>query len=192
MPIRGTPVLHVARPSGAAEDVAGSVGRTPGADSRAGVRRTPTHCPYCSLLCGMELVQSPGLPLSVAGRDFPTNRGGMCRKGWSAAALLERLDRLAGPLVRDRSGGGGVEPDDLLGVGRSAFEVLDAMGRDGGVRALLVMGSNRWSQLQIALGSRSALPALTFSWFATFSCRRPPSAPMPCCRRQSGPRRAGR
>jgi len=36
----------------------------------------------------------------------------------------------------------GVDPDDLPGVGRSAWEMLDAMGRDGGVRALLVMGSN--------------------------------------------------
>ncbi|HWH94863.1 MAG TPA: molybdopterin oxidoreductase family protein [Baekduia sp.] len=36
----------------------------------------------------------------------------------------------------------GVDPDDLPGVGRSAWEMLDAMGADGGVRALLVMGSN--------------------------------------------------
>jgi assimilatory nitrate reductase catalytic subunit len=73
--------------------------------SRGGVRRTATHCPYCSLQCGMDLVQAPGAPLSVAGRDFPTNRGTMCRKGWSAAALLERGDRLTRPLLRDRRGG---------------------------------------------------------------------------------------
>lgn len=67
--------------------------------------RTATHCPYCSLQCGMELVRSAGLPLSVEARDFPTNRGGMCRKGWSAASLLQRGDRLTRPLLRDRPDG---------------------------------------------------------------------------------------
>jgi assimilatory nitrate reductase catalytic subunit len=36
----------------------------------------------------------------------------------------------------------GIDADELPGVGRSAWEMLDAMGRDGGIRALLVMGSN--------------------------------------------------
>jgi assimilatory nitrate reductase catalytic subunit len=36
----------------------------------------------------------------------------------------------------------GVEPDSLPGRGRSAYELLDALGRDGGPRALLVHGSN--------------------------------------------------
>ena len=33
--------------------------------------------------------------------DFPTNRGGLCNKGWTAADLLAHPDRLTGPLVRD-------------------------------------------------------------------------------------------
>jgi assimilatory nitrate reductase catalytic subunit len=36
----------------------------------------------------------------------------------------------------------GIDPDDLPGAGLSAWEMLDGMGRDGGVRALLVLGSN--------------------------------------------------
>jgi len=36
----------------------------------------------------------------------------------------------------------GVDADDLPGPGRSAWEMLEAMGAPGGVRALLVMGSN--------------------------------------------------
>jgi assimilatory nitrate reductase catalytic subunit len=36
----------------------------------------------------------------------------------------------------------GVREEDLPRSGPSAFELLDGMGRDGGVRALLVMGSN--------------------------------------------------
>jgi assimilatory nitrate reductase catalytic subunit len=36
----------------------------------------------------------------------------------------------------------GVEPDSLPGRGRSAYELLDALGTSGGPRALLVFGSN--------------------------------------------------
>ena len=60
-----------------------------------------THCPYCSLQCGMTLRNSGG-NWEVAERDFPTNRGGLCHKGWTAAELLTSQDRLRMPLVRDR------------------------------------------------------------------------------------------
>ena len=36
----------------------------------------------------------------------------------------------------------GIDPDELPGPGKSAYEMLDAMGTDGGVRALMVFGSN--------------------------------------------------
>lgn len=36
----------------------------------------------------------------------------------------------------------GIEPEDLPGPGRSAYELLDALGTDGGPRALLLFGSN--------------------------------------------------
>jgi assimilatory nitrate reductase catalytic subunit len=36
----------------------------------------------------------------VAARDFPTNKGGLCRKGWTAAELLDAPDRLRTPLLR--------------------------------------------------------------------------------------------
>lgn len=44
-----------------------------------------THCPYCSLQCGMSLHDADGL-LRIGIRDFPANRGGLCQKGWTAAA----------------------------------------------------------------------------------------------------------
>ncbi|MGD0102552.1 MAG: molybdopterin oxidoreductase family protein [Rhodopila sp.] len=58
-----------------------------------------THCPYCALQCGMMLVRQDG-QLQVAARDFPTNKGGMCRKGWTSASLLTAPDRLTTPLAR--------------------------------------------------------------------------------------------
>jgi assimilatory nitrate reductase catalytic subunit len=36
----------------------------------------------------------------------------------------------------------GISPDELPGKGKSAYELLDAMGPEGGIRALLVFGSN--------------------------------------------------
>src|SRR5690349_5258261 len=44
----------------------------------------------------------PGVQLEPA--DFPTNRGGLCAKGFTAADLLDHPDRLLTPLVRKEAG----------------------------------------------------------------------------------------
>ena len=59
-----------------------------------------THCPYCGLQCAMSLGVAPDGATVVAPREFPTNRGGLCQKGWTAASLLRHPDRLTAPLVR--------------------------------------------------------------------------------------------
>ena len=55
----------------------------------------------------MQLDPDPQDPARVvaAARDFPTNRGGMCRKGWTSADPLQARDRLSTPLVRDTKHG---------------------------------------------------------------------------------------
>ncbi|GAA1991003.1 molybdopterin oxidoreductase family protein [Microbacterium pumilum] len=67
---------------------------------------TATHCPYCALQCAMALTPTAGARLSVevSGRDFPTNRGGLCKKGWTSAELLASPDRLTTPLSRGDDG----------------------------------------------------------------------------------------
>lgn len=70
---------------------------------------TDTHCPYCALQCAMTLTRAEGAaegaaPLVVSGRDFPTNRGGLCKKGWTSAELLRSPGRLTSPLVRGADG----------------------------------------------------------------------------------------
>ena len=59
-----------------------------------------THCPYCGLQCAMSLGTGLDGATVVAPRQFPTNRGGLCQKGWTAASLLRHPDRLTAPLVR--------------------------------------------------------------------------------------------
>lgn len=54
-----------------------------------------THCPYCSLQCGVVMRLNPKPVLE------PAADGGLCAKGWSAAELLDHPDRLTTPLVRE-------------------------------------------------------------------------------------------
>lgn len=63
---------------------------------------TATHCPYCAMQCGMNLRRSEDSPdgWMVEERLFPTNNGGLCRKGWTSVELLEHPERLTSPLLR--------------------------------------------------------------------------------------------
>jgi assimilatory nitrate reductase catalytic subunit len=62
---------------------------------------TPTHCPYCSLQCGMRLTTRGRATTVEAWEEFPVNEGAMCRKGWTSADLLRHRERLTSPLLRD-------------------------------------------------------------------------------------------
>jgi assimilatory nitrate reductase catalytic subunit len=74
-----------------------------------------------------------GTALEVTRREFPTNRGGLCRKGWTAADLLDAPDRLTSPLMREARG----EPlrptsweRAIARVASTITRVQDAHGRD--------------------------------------------------------------
>ncbi|EST24195.1 molybdopterin oxidoreductase family protein [Streptomyces roseochromogenus] len=103
------------------------------------IASTPTHCPYCALQCGMNLTPLAAGGVEVAERpDFPVNRGALCGKGRTAAAVLSPAVRLTSPLVR--SGGRLVETSwaaaldllaERLGSTREAYGA-DALGVFGG------------------------------------------------------------
>lgn len=63
---------------------------------------TATHCPYCALQCGMNLSLVEGQATITPRSEFPTNRGGLCQKGWTSVELLAHPERLTTPLIRDR------------------------------------------------------------------------------------------
>jgi assimilatory nitrate reductase catalytic subunit len=113
--------------------------------------RTETHCPYCSLQCGMELVEAGGT-LEVRPRDFPTNRGGLCKKGWTSAELLGTTDRLTTPLMRDKRG----EPlrqatwDEAIARVGSAFR--DTQARHGPDAVGVFGGGGLTNEKAYALG----------------------------------------
>ena len=62
---------------------------------------TDTHCPYCGLQCAMTLSGTSASDLKVSARRFPTNRGGLCQKGWTSAEMLRHPGRVITPLVRE-------------------------------------------------------------------------------------------
>ncbi|WP_432095261.1 molybdopterin oxidoreductase family protein [Streptomyces sp. bgisy100] len=63
-----------------------------------------THCPYCSLQCGMGLQPGAGGVEVVERTAFPVNRGALCGKGRTAPAVLSSRVRLTEPLVRSAAG----------------------------------------------------------------------------------------
>ncbi|SDK26680.1 assimilatory nitrate reductase catalytic subunit [Nocardioides sp. YR527] len=93
---------------------------------------TDTHCPYCSLQCGMTLSRK-GPRLEVSERSFPVNEGALCRKGWTAAGLRGSRERLTTPMVRDRVTGewSAATWDEALDLIASRLEALrDEHGAD--------------------------------------------------------------
>ncbi|MEU4789707.1 molybdopterin oxidoreductase family protein [Micromonospora tulbaghiae] len=110
-----------------------------------------THCPYCALQCGMVL-RATGDGVEVGARDFPTNRGGLCQKGWTAADLLDHPDRLTTPLLRDRPGGE-LRPatwDEALD--RVAAGVRDVQDRHGPDAVAVFGGGGLTNEKAYALG----------------------------------------
>ena len=119
-----------------------------------------THCPYCALQCATTLdVTADGL-VEVTPRDFPTNRGGLCQKGWTAAEVLRAPDRLTHPWVRRH---GELVPaswdEALSSVASRVLSLQTTHGRDcvgvfggGGLTNEKAYTLGKWARL--ALGTR--------------------------------------
>jgi assimilatory nitrate reductase catalytic subunit len=100
---------------------------------------THTHCPYCSLQCGMTLEpRGPALEVQPW-PEFPVNEGALCRKGWTAAGLRGHRERLTTPLVRDRETGAlrAAGWDEALGL---VADRLVALREERGADSVAVFG----------------------------------------------------
>ncbi|MBU3869861.1 molybdopterin oxidoreductase family protein [Streptomyces sp. 4503] len=136
---------------------------SPAPDPAPGPAPVDTHCPYCSLQCGMTLRALPldKLPLDRLPPDrlppdkgtgdgpggveviertaFPVNRGALCGKGRTAPAVLSSRVRLTEPLVR-RPDSGRLEPATWEEALDRTAEGLAATGRAHGRDAVGVFG----------------------------------------------------
>ncbi|MEV6874097.1 molybdopterin oxidoreductase family protein [Amycolatopsis sp. NPDC051128] len=91
------------------------------------------------------------------------------REHGQKADQLPGYRKLDDPAAREYVAGvWGVEPDSLPGPGRSATELLEALGQDGGPKALMVFGSNvvvsapRSQRVQDRLGALDFLVVADF------------------------------
>ena len=61
----------------------------------------PTHCPYCAVQCGMNLLVEADKVVGFEPRyDFPVNEGRLCPKGVTAYLQVHHPDRLLHPLIK--------------------------------------------------------------------------------------------
>ncbi|HET9656064.1 MAG TPA: molybdopterin oxidoreductase family protein [Kineosporiaceae bacterium] len=97
-----------------------------------------THCPYCALQCAMTLTGHDATGLQISAREFPTNRKGLCRKGWTAPEVLRAPDRLTTPLIREP--GGGLLPTDWDTALDHVAERVRILVAESGPQAVAVFG----------------------------------------------------
>ncbi len=61
----------------------------------------PTHCPYCGVQCGINLLVEDNHVVGFEPRyDFPVNEGKLCPKGVTAYLQVHHPDRLLYPLIK--------------------------------------------------------------------------------------------
>lgn len=108
-----------------------------------------THCPYCALQCGILLrPTAEGVTVTPDAR-FPVNKGGLCVKGWTAAAALTQTDRLTQPLVR--TGGGTLAPVSWEVAFGDVAERFRAIGAKHGSDAVGVFGGGSLTNEKVYL-----------------------------------------
>ena len=137
--ITGVPesrLLRAARMLGAAQSAMILTGR--GAEQQR--QGTNNVLSFINIALALGLV---GRPYSGYGCLTGQGNGQGGREHGQKADQLPGYRLIADPAARRHIAGvWGVSEASLPGPGRSAYEMLDALGQEGGVRALLVMGSN--------------------------------------------------
>ncbi|WP_308250770.1 molybdopterin oxidoreductase family protein [Nonomuraea rhizosphaerae] len=137
--ITGVPVARMreaVRALAHAERAAVLTGR--GAEQHA--KGTDTVTAFINLALALGL---PGRPGSGYGCLTGQGNGQGGREHGQKADQLPGYRRIDDPAAREHVARvWGIEPEALPGPGRSAYELLDALGTAGGPRALLVFGSN--------------------------------------------------
>jgi assimilatory nitrate reductase catalytic subunit len=89
---------------------------------------------------------------TVTERDFPTNRGGLCQKGWVAAELLGNPARLLTPLVRSGRSGALRAATWEEALARVTNAVSETQARHGGNAVGVFGGGSLTNEKAYSLG----------------------------------------
>src|SRR3982750_4605981 len=92
----------------------------------------PTHCPYCAVQCGMNLLVERNHVVGFEPRyDFPVNEGRLCPKGVTAYLQVHHPDRLIHPLIKRNGMFERASWDEALDLIVSKFkEIQEKYGKD--------------------------------------------------------------
>ena len=92
----------------------------------------PTHCPYCGVQCGMNLLVENNHVVGFEPRyDFPVNEGRLCPKGVTAYLQVHHPDRLLHPLIKRNGMFERASWDEALNLVVSKFRELQTRhGKD--------------------------------------------------------------
>jgi assimilatory nitrate reductase catalytic subunit len=95
-------------------------------------KMVPTHCPYCGMQCGMNLLVENNHVVGVEPRyDFPVNEGRLCPKGVTAYLQTHHPDRLLYPLIKRNGNFERASWDEALDlVVLKLKELQDKYGKD--------------------------------------------------------------
>lgn len=95
-------------------------------------KMVPTHCPYCGMQCGMNLLVEKNHVVGVEPRyDFPVNEGRLCPKGVTAYLQTHHPDRLEYPLIKRNGNFERASWDEALDLIVSKFKGLqEKYGKD--------------------------------------------------------------
>ena len=95
-------------------------------------RVVPTHCPYCGVQCGINLLVENEKVVGFEPRyDFPVNEGRLCPKGVTAYLQIHHPDRLMHPLIKRNGHFEQASWDEALDLVVSKFKEIQAKyGKD--------------------------------------------------------------
>jgi assimilatory nitrate reductase catalytic subunit len=96
-------------------------------------RIVPTHCPYCAVQCGLNLLVERNHVVGFEPRyDFPVNEGRLCPKGVTAYLQVHHPDRLLHPLIKRNGVFERASWDEALDLVVAKFkEIQSTHGKDG-------------------------------------------------------------
>ncbi len=100
-----------------------------------------SHCPYCSLNCGLDLQTDGGTVVGISRwKQSPLTNGSLCSKGATAYEQINHKDRILAPLIRSGSDFHEATWDEALDAAAEGFLKIRAQhGPDA--NALLSGGS---------------------------------------------------
>src|SRR5215210_2778825 len=92
----------------------------------------PTHCPYCGMQCGLNLLVEKNKVVGFEPRyDFPVNEGRLCPKGVTAYLQTHHPDRLLHPLIKRNGEFQRAGWDEVLDLIATKFQEIQAKyGKD--------------------------------------------------------------